>query len=90
MIKRDLVDRVHSFVKDGLIEEALDFLEHEIGSIAPYRYVDVVMLKSRYNIAKNDYVRKGILERDEFERAIAHISYAILDIVKQSDYKFKE
>jgi hypothetical protein len=44
---------------------------------------DATMLESRYNTAFNDFTNKGILPRADYDRTVAQINYALLEIVEK-------
>lgn len=80
MNKSEFLKHLRNLVGEGRVEEALDFLSANIRDFAAYFSNDVVMLKSQFVSAKNQFLLKGVIENTEFGRITARVNSVILEI----------
>ena len=90
MNKSEFLKHLRELIGEGRTEEALDFFKTHIEHFATYFSNDIVMLKSQFISAKNQFLLKGVIENAEFARIVSKVNLAILEIAdkieKQSDH----
>lgn len=75
----DIVQYVQQLVGEGNAEDALNFLLKKSRESQPFLVNDIFMLKGQYSNGKKDYLL-DVLSREEFDRFIARLNLAILNI----------
>lgn len=82
MSKIDFVKTIRQMIADGKTEEAVAFLTQHIAEYDATLANDAALLESRYNVLETAFVIKGVMQREEFDRGIAQINYAILEFLE--------
>lgn len=83
MTKPDFIHTIRQLIADGKTDEALDIMRANVVNFDPSLVTDVTLLESRYTNAANDFTLKGILPREDYDRTVAQINYALLEIIEQ-------
>ena len=83
MTKPDFILTIRQLIADGKTDEALDIMRANVVNFDPSLVTDVTLLESRYTNASNDFTLKGILPREDYDRTVAQINYALLEIIEK-------
>ncbi len=83
MNKLDFIHTIRQLIADGKTDEALDIMRANVGNFDASLVTDVTLLESRYTKAFNDFTLKGILPREDYDRTVAQINYALLEIIEK-------
>ncbi len=83
MTKPDFIHTIRQLIADGKTDEALDIMRANVGNFDASLVTDVTLLESRYTTASNDFTLKGILPREDYDRTVAQINYALLEIIEK-------
>ena len=83
MDKNKFIESIRQLIADGKTDQALALMRAEVSHFDPSLVTDAVMLESRYNAAESDFTIKGILPREDYDRTIAQINYALLEILEK-------
>ena len=81
MTKQELIEAVRLFIGDGKTDEAITLLQAHCPALVPTLVTDITLLEARFQNVKSDFLVKGILERADYDRELARINYAILDLL---------
>jgi Effector-associated domain 11 len=87
MNKSEFLNTLRDLVSEGRTKDALDFLHNHIKDFAAYFINDIVMLKSRFFLAKHQFTINGIINNSEFERISAIVNIAILELADKIETK---
>ena len=83
MNKLDFIHTIRQLIADGKTDEALDMMRANVGNFDSSLVTDTILLESRYTNASNDFTLKGILPREDYDRTVAQINYALLEIIEK-------
>ncbi len=83
MNKIEFIHAIRQLIADGKTDEALTLMRVQIGQFDPSLVTDTTLLESRYTNATNDFTLKGILPREDYDRTVAQVNYALLEIVEK-------
>ena len=83
MDKIKFIKAIREFIADGKTDEALALMRAHVGDFDPSLVTDAVMLESRYNSAASDFMIKSILPREDYDRTIAQINFALLETLER-------
>jgi hypothetical protein len=79
----EFIHTIRQLIADGKTDEALTLMRTEVAKFDPSLVTDATLLESRYTNAKADFTLKGILPREDFDRTVAQVNYALLEIVEK-------
>ncbi len=80
MDKAQFLKHLRELVGEGNIGEALDWLSKNASEYTNKFGNDILMLKSRFSLAKNQFVIGSIIEFREYGQIISGVSFAILEL----------
>ena len=83
MNKLEFIQTIRQLIADGKTDDALTLMRVQVSNFDTSLITDSTMLESRYNTAFNDFTNKGILPRADYDRTVAQINYALLEIVEK-------
>ncbi len=83
MTKNDFLQFIRQYIVQGKTEEAVALMRQQIGQFDPSLVNDATMLESRYQRVKEDFLIKNIVQRDDYDRTVAQINYAILETLQK-------
>ncbi len=83
MNKPNFILTIRQLIADGKTDEALDTMRAHVGNFDPCLVTDATLLESRFTKAFNDFTLKGILPREDYDRTVAQINYALLEIIEK-------
>ena len=83
MDKIKFIKAIRELIADGKTDEALALMRAHVGDFDPSLVTDAVMLESRYNSAASDFTIKSILPREDYDRTIAQINFALLETLEK-------
>lgn len=83
MNKLEFIQTIRQLIADGKTDDALTLMRAQVSNFDASLITDATMLESRYNTAFNDFTNKGILPRADYDRTVAQINYALLEIVEK-------
>ncbi len=83
MTKSEFIQSIRQLIADGKTEDAVQLLRENIKEYDESIFTDAIMLESRYQNAKSDNVIKGIIPREDYDRTIAQINFAILELLEK-------
>jgi Effector-associated domain 11 len=83
MTKPDFIHTIRQLIADGKTDEAFVIMRANVGKFDPTLVTDVTLLESRFTNVSNDFTLKGILPREDYDRTMAQINYALLEIVEK-------
>ncbi len=83
MTKIEFIQSIRQFIADGKTEEALHLLREKICDYDTAILTDATILESRFQNAKSDCVIKGILAREDYDRTVAQVNFAILELLEK-------
>lgn len=83
MTKPDFIHTIRQLIADGKTDEALDIMRENVVNFDPSLITDITLLEGRYTNASNDFTLKGILPREDYDRTVAQINYALLEIIEK-------
>ncbi len=82
MTTSEFVQNIRNLVADGKTEEALNEFQKAAPTFAPNLMSELTLLEAQYNNARKDYLTNGILSREEYDRTVARITYALLELLE--------
>ena len=85
MTKLEFIQSIRQFIADGKTEEALHLLRDKITDYDTSILTDATILESRFQNAKSDCVIKGILLREDYDRTVAQVNFAILELLEKME-----
>ena len=83
MTKLEFIQSIRQFIADGKTEDALHLLRDKISDYDTAILTDATILESRFQNAKSDCVIKGILAREDYDRTVAQVNFAILELLEK-------
>ena len=83
MTKSEFIQSIRQLIADGKTEDAVQLLRENIKEYDESIFTDAIMLESRYQNAKSDNIIKGILPREDYDRTVAQINFAILELLEK-------
>ncbi len=83
MTKAEFILTIRQLIADGKTDDALTIMRANIVLFDPSLVTDVTLLESRHTNISNDFTIKGILPREDYDRTVAQINYALLEIVEK-------
>lgn len=83
MNKLEFIQTIRQLIADGKTDEALTLMRTQVSNFDTSLITDATMLESRYTTVFKDFTSKGILPREDYDRTIAQINYALLEIVEK-------
>lgn len=83
MTKLEFIQSIRQFIADGKTEDALHLLREKISDYDTSILTDATILESRFQNAKSDFVMKGILPREDYDRTVAQVNFAILELLEK-------
>lgn len=83
MTKIEFIQSIRQFIADGKTEDALHLLREKISDYDTAILTDATILESRFQNAKSDCVIKGILAREDYDRTVAQVNFAILELLEK-------
>lgn len=83
MNKLEFIQTIRQLIADGKTDEALTLMRTQVSNFDTSLITDATMLESRYTTAFKDFTSKGILPREDYDRTVAQINYALLEIVEK-------
>ena len=83
MTKLEFIQSIRQFIADGKTEDALHWLREKISDYDTTILTDATILESRFQNAKSDCVIKGILAREDYDRTVAQVNFAILELLEK-------
>lgn len=83
MTRQSFIQTVRQLIADGKTAEALALMREKAGDFDSSLVTDATLLESRYTNAFNDFTMKGILPRDDYDRTVAQINYAMLEMLEK-------
>lgn len=83
MTKQSFIQTIRQLIADGKTAEALAVMREKAGDFDSSLVTDATLLESRYTNAFNDFTMKGILPRDDYDRTVAQINYAMLEMLEK-------
>ena len=85
MTKLEFIQSIRQFIADGKTEDALHLLREKICDYDTDTLTDATILESRFQNAKSDCVIKGILAREDYDRTVAQVNFAILELLEKME-----
>ncbi len=85
--KSEFLAKIRELVGEGDIESALDLLSEHIEVFAAYFSNDIFMLKGQVQAAKKQFILQGIIGNVDYNRTIARVNLAILELVGKIEKK---
>jgi hypothetical protein len=82
MTTSEFVQNIRNLVADGKTEEALNEFQKAAPTFAPNLMSELTLLEAQYNNARKDYLTNGVLSREEYDRTVARITYALLELLE--------
>ena len=83
MNKAEFILTIRQLIADGKTDDALVIMRANIVNFDPSLVTDITLLESRHTNVSNDFTIKGILPREDYDRTVAQINYALLEIVEK-------
>ena len=83
MTKPDFILTIRQLIADGKTDEALDIMRANVSLFDSSLVTDAILLESRYTNVFKDFAVKGILPREDYDRTVAQINYALLEIIEK-------
>jgi Effector-associated domain 11 len=83
MTKSKFIETIRQHIADGETEEALDLFRQHISEYDDSLLTDATLLQSRFQTAYSGFVIKNILPREDFDRTVAQVNYAILELLEK-------
>ena len=83
MTRQSFIQTVRQLIADGKTAEALALMREKAGDFDSSLVTDATLLESRYTNTFNDFTMKGILPRDDYDRTVAQINYAMLEMLEK-------
>jgi Effector-associated domain 11 len=83
MTKSELIQSIRQLITDGKTEDAVQLLRENIKEHDESILTDAIILENRYQNAKSDGIIKGIIPREDYDRTIAQINFAILELLEK-------
>jgi Effector-associated domain 11 len=83
MTKSKFIETIRQRIADGETEEALELFRQHISEYDDSLLTDATLLQSRFQTAYSGFVIKNILPREDFDRTVAQVNYAILELLEK-------
>jgi hypothetical protein len=83
MTKFEFIQTIRQHIANGETEEALEFFRQHISEYDNNLLTDATLLQSRFQTAYSGFVIKNILPREEFDRTVAQVNFAILELLEK-------
>ncbi len=83
MTKPDFILTIRQLIADGKTDEALEIMRAHVSLFDASLVTDTILLESRYTNVFKDFAIKGILPREDYDRTVAQINYALLEIIEK-------
>ena len=83
MNKAEFILTIRQLIADGKTDDALAIMRANIVNFDPTLVTGITLLESRHTNVSNDFTIKGILPREDYDRTVAQINYALLEIVEK-------
>lgn len=83
MTKTEFIQSIRQSICDGQTEEALHLMREKASDFDSSILSDVIILESRYQNVHSDFVIKGILPREDYDRTVLQINFAILELIER-------
>jgi Effector-associated domain 11 len=83
MSKIEFIQTIRQLIADGKTDEALSQMRAQVNQFDPSLVTDATLLESRYTTVSNDFTIKNILSRQDYDRNLAQINYALLEILEK-------
>lgn len=81
MNKPEFLQHIRNLISKGRTEDAIVFLYENIAKFGARFSNDVIMIAAQFQQVKSQYVLKSLIESNEYDRVIAKINLAILEIL---------
>jgi phage FluMu protein Com len=83
--KKNIVNTIKKFVSYGNTKEALDYLIERSEVFTEKFSTDIILIRCRYMGLIEDFIVRGIMERNDYNLGIMQINNALLTLVSQTN-----